>query len=96
MTKHDRSKMLVDLRWINPNVPHTGTMEPFECIADALDGTNACYLLVVGMQGSSTTHVFSNLKNWGPQGIDVLDGVVDEHLEELRRDLRESDEGSAA
>jgi hypothetical protein len=55
--------------------PYRGSLDPFEDVSEMFDRMGLAYCIMVGMEGDSSTHVWSNIANWGRDSVECFDDV---------------------
>ena len=72
------------------NTPYSGSLDPFEDIVDRLQAMDVSFVLMVGMQGSPRTQFWTNMADYGTEGVGMMcaafGGGVSEALSRVEDD----------
>lgn len=76
--------LLLDWRFLRGGCrPYRGSIDRLEEVATFLDTLGIAYTLSVGMQGSPTTTLWSNVRDYGHKGINCFRKAIGFHYDEL-------------
>lgn len=70
--------------------PTIGSLDHFEDMADKLDELGCAYMLIVGIPNTNDTHSWSNIAQFGEDGIEefcnTFEGAIEQQIEQILED----------